>query len=55
MCADVEMTSDADAEEVLAKIQEAIDFILDPPIRFYTLNQMLDEGYSPEQILMDLH
>ena len=50
ICADVDLKNGADAEEVLAKIQEAIDQILNPPIRFYTLNEMVQKEYLPEQI-----
>jgi hypothetical protein len=50
ICADIEIATNADAEEVLAKIQEAIELILNPPVRFYTLNQMLDQGMKPRQI-----
>ncbi|WP_299336098.1 hypothetical protein [uncultured Psychroserpens sp.] len=50
VCADIHINTSADAEAVLAKIQQAIDLILNPPIRFYTLNQMLDKDLSPEQI-----
>ena len=50
VCADVDIETEADAEEVLAKIQQAIDLILDPPIRFYTLHQMLEKNLTPQQI-----
>lgn len=50
VCADIDLETDADAEEVLARIQQAIDLILDPPIRFYTLNQMLDKNLVPQEI-----
>ncbi len=50
VCADIELDNKADAEEILAKIQQTIDNLLNPPIRFYTLNQLLDEGMSPRQI-----
>lgn len=50
VCADIELDNKADAEEVLAKIQQAIDTLLNPPIRFYTLNQLLEQEMSPRQI-----
>ena len=50
VCADIDIETEADAEEVLAKIQQAIDFIFDPPIRFYTLHQMLEKNLTPQQI-----
>jgi len=34
----------------MAQIQIAIHDIISPPIKFYTLAQMLAEGYSTEDI-----
>ena len=50
ICADIELATAADAEEIMAKIQQAIDFIFNAPIRFYTLNQMLDKGFNAKEI-----
>ena len=50
VCADIELTNDADAEEMLAKIQQTIDELFNPPIRFYTLPQLLEEGQTTPEI-----
>ncbi len=50
ICADIELENGTDAEEVLAKINQAVDQILSPSIPFYTLSDMLNMGKSPREI-----
>ena len=50
ICADISFTNEADAEEMLAKIQQTIDELFNPPIRFYTLPQLLETGQTPSEI-----
>lgn len=50
ICVDIQLSSETDAEEALANIYQVIDVLLNPPIRFYTLTQMLDLNYRPRDI-----
>lgn len=50
ICAKIEVEPDSNIVDVMAQIQIAINNIINPPVRFYTLSQMLDEGYSTEEI-----
>jgi hypothetical protein len=50
VCADIALTNDADAEEMLANIQQTIDELFNPPIRFYTLPQLLEKGKTTPEI-----
>src|SRR5262249_53885103 len=44
VCADVEVTPDADIEDVQARIWFAIENYFNPPVPFYTLQELLDAG-----------
>src|SRR5262245_61530545 len=44
VCADVEVAPDADIEELLARIYHEIELYLNPPIRYFSLKEMLDAG-----------
>lgn len=50
VCADVEVTPDADIELVQAKIWFEIEQYFNPPIRFYTLKELMDAGMPVEDI-----
>ncbi len=50
ICADIEIEPGADSIEIMAQIQIAIDKIIRPKIHFYTLNQLVNEGYHSEDI-----
>ena len=50
VCGDVELDPDAEPEEVLTSIYEAIQEFLSPSIPFYTLQQMLEKGKSMEEV-----
>ena len=50
VCASVEVLPEADEELVHAKIITAINDYFSTPLRFYSIKQMLDKGYTPDQI-----
>ena len=50
VCADVEVAADADIERVQAEIWFQIEHYFNPPIPFYTLQELLDEGIPVEEI-----
>jgi hypothetical protein len=50
VCASIEVEPEADEELVHAKVIRAIDNYFSPPLKFYSLQQMLDKGYSPDEI-----
>lgn len=52
ICADIELQPGADAVEVMTQVQIAIDNIINPKITFYTLAQMVSEGYHSEDIFL---
>lgn len=50
VCADVELTADADVEETLARIYFEIGKFLAPTVYFYTLEEMYAKGKRTEEI-----
>jgi hypothetical protein len=50
VCADVEVTPDADIEDVQARIWFAIENYFNPPVPFHTLQELLDAGEAVEDI-----
>ncbi|MGH2666762.1 hypothetical protein [Flavobacterium sp.] len=52
ICADIEIEPGADSIEVMSQIQIAIDKIISPKINFYTLSQLVNEGYHSEDIFL---
>lgn len=52
ICADIEIEDGADSIEVMSQIQIAIDKIISPKINFYTLSQLVNEGYHSEDIFL---
>lgn len=52
ICADIEIQDGADSIEVMSQIQIAIDKIISPKINFYTLSQLVNEGYHSEDIFL---
>ena len=50
VCADVEVKPDADIELVQARIWWEIDQYFNPPIAFYTWQELLDAGVAAEEI-----
>ncbi|MGD8777785.1 MAG: YegP family protein [Ignavibacteria bacterium] len=50
VCAGIEVTNDADIEEVLAEIYYRLNEYFSPSINFYTIEQLLDKGRTIDQI-----
>lgn len=50
VCADVEVSADADLELVQARVYHEIEKYLSPPVRFHSLQQMLEAGHQPDAI-----
>jgi hypothetical protein len=50
ICADIVVEPDADMELVQARVVHAIETHLNPPVDFYSLQEMLDRGLSPSEI-----
>ena len=50
VCADIELRSDANIEDVLASIYFEIEEYFSPDIRFYSLKEMTDKGIVTEEI-----
>ena len=44
------LTPDADLEELQAKVYHAIELYLNPPVRYFSLKEMLDEGRCSDEI-----
>ena len=49
-CADIEVSPDADIEEVYASILFQIENYLNPEIKYYLLKELLDEGIPTDEI-----
>jgi hypothetical protein len=50
VCADVEVKPNADIEQVQARIWFEIEQYLNPPVPFYTLQELMDAGLAVEEI-----
>ena len=50
ICADIELKSNADIEAVQARAYHAIELYLNPPVSYYTLKELLDEGLCADEI-----
>lgn len=50
ICAAIEVDAGADEEKVHAEVLHAIDSYFSPNLWFYSLQQMLDKGYSSDQV-----
>lgn len=50
VCAGIELNPEADEELVHAHVLRAIDNYFSPSIKFYSLKQMLEKGYTSDQI-----
>jgi len=51
-CVDVELAPEADSVETMAQIRMAIEKILNPPVRFYTLSQLIEQGLNSTEIFL---
>ncbi|WP_281636923.1 hypothetical protein [Flavobacterium marginilacus] len=52
ICVDIEIEAQSNVVDVMAQIQIAIFDVINPPIRFYTLTQLLNEGYHSEDLFL---
>ena len=50
VCASIDVLPEADEELVHANVLRAIDEYFSPSLRFYSLKQMFDKGYTSDQI-----
>lgn len=50
VCARIEVENNADEEWIHARVLKVINNYLAPEIHFYSLNQLLDEGYTSDEI-----
>lgn len=50
VCASIDVVPDADEELIHAKIIRAIDNYFSPSVKFYSLKQMFDKGYTSDEI-----
>jgi hypothetical protein len=50
LCADIEMTADADIEAVLGEAYYLITKYLNPVVKFYTLSELITDGVYTEEI-----
>lgn len=50
LCSDIELTNDADAEDILVEIYVKMQEFLSPRLRFYTLQELLTKGKNIEEI-----
>ena len=50
VCASIEVENEADEELIHAKVLLAIDNYFSPTLNFYSIQQMLDKGYTTDQI-----
>ncbi len=50
VCADLELTKEADVDEAMAEVLYALDEFISPTLRFYTLKEMMARGRSMEEI-----
>jgi len=50
LCADLEVTPGADMEAVLAEVFYRLDQFISPPVKFYTIQELLERGKSSDEI-----
>jgi|GEM_PF-1544170 len=50
VCADIEVTDDADIQKILAEIFLGLEFYVSPPVIFYTIPELQNKGYTTDQI-----
>ncbi len=50
VCASIDVKPDADEELIHARIIRAIDNYFSPSVKFYSLQQMFDKGYTSDEI-----
>lgn len=52
ICADIEIEPQSNVIDVMAQIQITINDIINPPIKFYTLAQLIEQGYHSEDLFL---
>lgn len=52
VCAKIDLSPQTNPVDVMAQVQMAIYGILNPEVKFYTLSQLVEEGYSTEDIFI---
>ncbi len=50
VCADIEVRKDADLEAVQARVYHEIEKYFNPPVNYYSLKELLDEGLCSDEI-----
>lgn len=50
VCAEIEIKPDANVDKVMAEILHQIDTFISPPVNFYTIQQLFDQGLTSDQI-----
>ena len=50
VCADIEVSDDADIQQVLADIFFELEFYVSPPVIFYTIEELQKRGYTTDEI-----
>jgi hypothetical protein len=50
VCADIEVKKDADLEALQARVYHEIEKYFNPPVNYYTLKELLDEGLCSDEI-----
>jgi hypothetical protein len=52
ICADIEIGPQSNVIDLMVDIHIAINDVINPPVRFYSLDQLLREGYTPEELFL---
>jgi len=52
VCAKIEIMPQTNSADVMAQIQIAIYEVINPSVKFYTLTQLMEQGYHSEDIFM---
>lgn len=50
VCADIEVSDDADIQQVMADIFFELEFYVSPPVIFYTIEELQKRGYTTDEI-----
>ena len=50
ICAEIEVTPVADINKILAEIYYQVGLFFNPPVPFYSIQEMLDKGLTPDQV-----
>lgn len=50
LCTDLVVTADADIGEVMAEVLFQVDQFIAPPVNFYSVEELMEQGYSSDEI-----